>query len=155
MMADSCEAAVRSVRPQDEESLEHLIRKIVASKLSSGQLDAAPLTLREISTIASSFVDTLQGAFHPRIRYPGDEEPAALPEGAQPLEETPAALSEGVQPPGESLTALSGGDGRTEEPIAHSEEKQPSSADPVGEGSDPMWDAERIEHDRSSDSPQV
>jgi putative nucleotidyltransferase with HDIG domain len=75
MLADSCEATVRSIRPPDAESLEHLIHKIVAKTIASGQLDNAPLTLREIHTVTDSFVDTLQGVFHPRIRYPDTEEP--------------------------------------------------------------------------------
>jgi putative nucleotidyltransferase with HDIG domain len=74
MLADSCEATVRSIRPPDAESLESLIRKIVAKTIASGQLDNAPLTLREIHVITSSFVDTLQGVFHPRIRYPDTAE---------------------------------------------------------------------------------
>ena len=82
MLADSCEAAVRSVRQHDVKELESLIQKIVAGKLSSGQLNNAPLTLREIDTIASSFVDTLQGAFHPRIRYPSGAG-VSLPERGQ------------------------------------------------------------------------
>ncbi|MBN1640186.1 MAG: HDIG domain-containing protein [Anaerolineae bacterium] len=79
MMADSCEAAVRSVHPRDPEALERLIEKIISNMLAKGQLDATPLTLREISAIKSSFVNTLQGAFHPRVRYPGFDEPAGLP----------------------------------------------------------------------------
>jgi putative nucleotidyltransferase with HDIG domain len=73
MMADSCEAAVHSVRPEDSEALERLIRRIVSGKIASGQLNNAPLTLREIETIISSFIDTLQGVFHTRVRYPGGE----------------------------------------------------------------------------------
>ena len=80
MLADSCEAAVRSVRPQDAESLERLIRKIVSKTIASGQLDNAPLTLREIYVVTSSFVDTLQGIFHPRVRYPDADGPAAISE---------------------------------------------------------------------------
>jgi putative nucleotidyltransferase with HDIG domain len=88
MMADSCEAAVRSVRPEDDEALERLIRNIVSGKLSSGQLDEAPLTLREISIITSTFVDALQGVFHPRVRYPGSEQLVA------PAQEEPARIEE-------------------------------------------------------------
>lgn len=73
MMADSCEAAVRSVRPTDAEALEKLVRRIISNIISSGQLNDAPLTLREIETITTSFINTLQGVFHPRVRYPGDE----------------------------------------------------------------------------------
>jgi putative nucleotidyltransferase with HDIG domain len=78
MLADGCEAAVRSVRPQDAESLEGLIRKIVSKTIASGQLDSTPLTLREIQVITSSFIDTLQGVFHPRVRYPDAEGPAVI-----------------------------------------------------------------------------
>jgi putative nucleotidyltransferase with HDIG domain len=81
MVADSCEAAMHSVRPQDFESLQRLIRRIIASKISTGELDNSPLTLREIDVIGSSFIDTLQGVFHTRIRYPsGKQEMGLLPE---------------------------------------------------------------------------
>jgi putative nucleotidyltransferase with HDIG domain len=83
MMADSCEAAVRSVRPHDAEELENLIHKIIDNKLSTGQLSDVPLTLKEITVITSSFNDTLQGVFHPRVRYP---EQALQPSSDQPSE---------------------------------------------------------------------
>jgi putative nucleotidyltransferase with HDIG domain len=73
MLADACEATVRSVRPHDPKELEELIRSIVSKTVTSGQLDVAPMTLREIDVIASSFVNTLQGVFHPRISYPSGE----------------------------------------------------------------------------------
>ena len=82
MMADGCEAAVRSMRSSDPEALEALVRKIVSGIVAKGQLDDAPLTLREISAITDSFVDTLQGVFHPRVRYPTLEESPSLPEQA-------------------------------------------------------------------------
>ncbi len=86
MLADSCEAAVRSVRPQDAESLEGLIRKIVSKTIASGQLDNVPLTLREIHMVTASFIGTLQGVFHPRVRYPDAEELAVI---GQPSTELP------------------------------------------------------------------
>ena len=73
MMADGCEATVRSVRPHDAKALEELVRSLISKMVASGQLDVAPLTLREIDAIASSFVNTLQGVFHPRISYPSSE----------------------------------------------------------------------------------
>ncbi len=111
MMADSCEAAVRSVRPHDDEELENLIHKIIGNKLSSGQLSDVPLTLREISVITSSFVDTLQGVFHPRVRYPEQ----ALQSGNQQSPDTgedslleagaEASDSTGEQPPDEETSS--------------------------------------------------
>jgi len=78
MLADSCEATVRSVHPQSAEALNELVRRVIADKITSHQLDDTPLTLKEIGIIASSFIDTLQGVFHLRISYP-DEEPAGAP----------------------------------------------------------------------------
>jgi putative nucleotidyltransferase with HDIG domain len=77
MIADTCEAAVRSVRPENAQELEKLIRKLVSDKISSGQLNNAPLTLQEIETITLSFIDTLQGVFHPRVSYPSTEREGA------------------------------------------------------------------------------
>jgi hypothetical protein len=68
---------VRSVRPQDDDELEALIRKLISNKISSGQLDNAPLTLHEIDQCAASFANTLQGVFHPRISYPSDSSSAS------------------------------------------------------------------------------
>lgn len=73
MMADGCEAAVRSIRPRDAKALEELVRSLIGKMIAAGQLNVAPLTLLETDTIASSFVNTLQGVFHPRIRYPSGE----------------------------------------------------------------------------------
>jgi putative nucleotidyltransferase with HDIG domain len=76
MLADTCEAAVRSIRPSNDE-LEAEIRKLISKKIASGQLDNAPLTLRELDLIADSFADTLHGVVHPRIRYPSESESPA------------------------------------------------------------------------------
>jgi putative nucleotidyltransferase with HDIG domain len=111
MLADSCEAAVRSVRPPDAESLEGLIRKIVSKTIASGQLDNAPLTLREIQTITSSFVGTLQGVFHPRVRYPDTEAPVAIGQPETEILQLSAAEEETVSqqelpsPPEDTLSA--------------------------------------------------
>ncbi|MBN1581210.1 MAG: HDIG domain-containing protein [Anaerolineae bacterium] len=73
MLADTCEAAVRSVHPENAQELEKLIRKLISNKIASEQLNNVPLTLREIEIITLSFIDTLQGVFHPRISYPNTE----------------------------------------------------------------------------------
>jgi putative nucleotidyltransferase with HDIG domain len=89
MLADTCEAAVRSIRPSDDDELEALIRDLVAKKIASGQLDNAPLTLHEIDQVAASFANTLQGVFHPRVSYPSDSSSQAQEDQDQPtLEET-------------------------------------------------------------------
>jgi len=129
MMADSCEAAVRSVRPHNDEELENLIHKIIGSKLSSGQLSDVPLTLREISVITSSFVDTLQGVFHPRVQYPeqalqsGNQQ---LPDtGEEPLLEAGEETSRAdEQPPDEETSSVD-----SDEPVSAGAEEHPSDRD--------------------------
>lgn len=119
MMADTCEAAVRSAHPHNAQELEKLIRHLVAKKISSGELDQAPLTLREIETITLSFIDTLQGVFHPRISYPPEKErtdnnpPAAPLAPSAPEPEHPAVLPES---PAQAVALDVAGDGSTCDP---------------------------------------
>ena len=69
MMADSCEAAVRSVKPESKQEISDLVGKIIDDKRRTGQLDDSDLTLNEIREIQTIFVELLQGMFHPRINY--------------------------------------------------------------------------------------
>ncbi len=70
MMADSIEAAVRSLDQKDPVSVEKMIRKIIASKMEDEQFTEADITLKEIEVIIKTFVKTLQGIYHSRIKYP-------------------------------------------------------------------------------------
>ncbi|MDQ7026867.1 MAG: HDIG domain-containing protein [Anaerolineae bacterium] len=69
MLADSCEAAVRSIKPQSKQDISDLVINIIEGKRASSQLDDADLTLNDIRTIRDIFVEVLQGMFHPRINY--------------------------------------------------------------------------------------
>ncbi|WP_370874970.1 HD family phosphohydrolase [Cytobacillus purgationiresistens] len=69
-IADSVEAAVRSMSHPTPEQIEDLIRKIIADRLQDGQLNECDLTLKEIEVVAHSFCETLNGIFHSRIEYP-------------------------------------------------------------------------------------
>ncbi len=73
MLADSCEATVRAMRPQSREEMLEIIRSVVNRRLMSGQLDDSPLTLGELTLIAEAFARVLQGIHHPRVKYPGEE----------------------------------------------------------------------------------
>jgi putative nucleotidyltransferase with HDIG domain len=83
-LADSIEATSSALRPDTEEKIEKLVKSIVDDHLKEGQLDNSDLTLGDIKIIRESFIETLQGRFHVRIKYPGNEalmaEPVA-PEG--------------------------------------------------------------------------
>lgn len=70
MMADTVEAAVRSMSDPTPGKVEGLIRKLVKSKLDDGQLDDCHLTLKDLNTIANSFTGVMTGVFHERIEYP-------------------------------------------------------------------------------------
>ena len=73
MLADSCEAAVRSLSEPTREEVAEMVRRIVQGKMDDGQLRQSPLTLEEINKIEKSFLVTLTGLMHERIRYPGTE----------------------------------------------------------------------------------
>lgn len=70
MMADSIEAAVRSLDVKDHVSVEKMIRKIISGKMEDEQFTEADITLKEMEIIINSFVKTLQGIYHSRIKYP-------------------------------------------------------------------------------------
>ena len=70
MMADSIEAAVRSLDEKDPVSIERMIRKIISSKMDDDQFAEADITLKEVEIIMQSFVKTLKGIYHTRIKYP-------------------------------------------------------------------------------------
>ena len=73
MLADSCEAAVRSLNEPTREEVADMVRKIVQGKMDDGQLKLSPLTLSEINAIERSFLVTFTGLMHERIRYPALE----------------------------------------------------------------------------------
>ena len=70
MLADSCEAAVRAERPDSAEKIDELIHGIIIDRLESGELNDSELTMRDLDMIRASFLNSLQGVFHPRIKYP-------------------------------------------------------------------------------------
>ena len=70
MLADSVEAAVRSLKIMNEETIEEMVRKIIRGKIDEGQLDECPMTTREISMVTETFLSVLKGIYHERIEYP-------------------------------------------------------------------------------------
>jgi putative nucleotidyltransferase with HDIG domain len=70
MLADSCEATVRSATDRSPERISDMVDAVVAERLQEGQLDDSDLTLRDLRTIAESFKTTFRAVYHPRIQYP-------------------------------------------------------------------------------------
>ena len=77
MLADTVEAAVRSMPDPTPKAIEEFIAKLVRGKIDDGQLNDAPLTLQDISKICRAFTTVLKGVFHERIEYPSISPAAA------------------------------------------------------------------------------
>ncbi len=69
-IADSVEAAVRSMKNPMPEKIEKLVRSIIKDKLQDGQFDECDITFKELETVAKILCETLKGIFHSRIEYP-------------------------------------------------------------------------------------
>ena len=96
MLADSCEAAARSLAHPDPESIKAIVGRIFDAVLSDGQLDDCNLTLRELTGMREAIIASLVAIHHGRIDYPGFNipEPAAL--DAHPIDKPSAPESAGV-----------------------------------------------------------
>lgn len=73
MLADSIEAAIRSLDEKTPITMENMIRKIISGKIEDNQLSEANLTFKEIEIIIKTFVKTLVSIHHVRIKYPGQK----------------------------------------------------------------------------------
>ncbi len=95
MLADGVEAAARSLEQPTRRKLETLIDDIIQARLEDGQLDDAPLTLRDLRRIKEAFLNVLSGAYHLRVKYPGQKEE---------IEEEPERPAQPVSTPAKSDT---------------------------------------------------
>jgi cyclic-di-AMP phosphodiesterase PgpH len=82
MLADSIEAAARSLDEPTPIRLQNIVRNIIQRKFMDGQLDECNLTLKDLSKVENAFSKILLGIYHQRIDYPrqaggGASEPAS------------------------------------------------------------------------------
>ena len=70
MMADTVEAASRSLENADEEAITELVNRLIAEKLEDGQFDDCQLTFEEFGTVKRTIIKSLSVARHLRIKYP-------------------------------------------------------------------------------------
>ncbi len=70
MLADSIEAAARSLDEPTPVRLQNIVRNIIQRKFMDGQLDECNLTLRDLSKVEAAFSRILLGIYHQRIDYP-------------------------------------------------------------------------------------
>ncbi|MEI7026697.1 HD family phosphohydrolase [Paenibacillus sp. y28] len=83
-IADSVEAAVRSLRSPTIEQIDGMVRKIIKDRMDDGQFNDCDLTMKELDVIAKTLNEALLGIFHSRIEYPAempakDKEPQGAP----------------------------------------------------------------------------
>lgn len=77
MIADSCEAAARSLTEPNPENIRFIVTKIIDAILSDDQLDECDLTLRELTQIREALIKSLVAIYHSRVDYPGYTPPAS------------------------------------------------------------------------------
>lgn len=140
MLADTVEAAVRSMKDPTPKKIREFINKLVRGKLEDGQLDEAPISLKDIQLICNAFATVLNGVFHERIEYPAISPAAAAHLAVQAATSKPSAVEEKELKKAEATSA-------EERPA---EEVPVEEKEPAKEGS-----AEEIEPEKeaSTDAP--
>ncbi len=75
MMADCCEAAVKSLKDHDEQSIRAMVDRIIDNLIAEGLLRDAPISFRDVETIKRIFTERLKAFYYTRISYPDDIKP--------------------------------------------------------------------------------
>ena len=70
MIADSSEAATRTLKDRSPEKVEEFVRTLIEERLDLGQFDNCNITMRELTVIKSTIVNQLTGVYHSRVVYP-------------------------------------------------------------------------------------
>ena len=70
MMADTVEAASRSLKEYTEESIRTLVDTLIDNQVSEGYFKLAPITFKDVETVKNVFVEKLKIIYHTRIVYP-------------------------------------------------------------------------------------
>lgn len=122
MLADSVEAASRSLDNPSHKNLKALIDLLFQERIEDGQLDETDLTFQDLRIIKETFLKMLLGIYHVRVKYPDQEEeeteeagPTVVTvEGETPYEDVTVNIAEGpwgIEPAGpetEELDAVPG-----------------------------------------------
>ena len=99
MLADTIEAASRSLKKVTPQSIEDFVNHIVQGRIDDGQLDEAPITMRQLALIRESFNFTLLNMLHSRIEYPKGEPLKKSTRGNNPAVENAAPAPTPSQTP--------------------------------------------------------
>ncbi|MDR1474582.1 MAG: HDIG domain-containing protein [Endomicrobium sp.] len=69
MLADSCEAACRSIDEPTSARIKDMVEKIINNKFIDGQFCACPITLKDLELMKDSIISTIMSIYHARIEY--------------------------------------------------------------------------------------
>ncbi|MBR6583526.1 MAG: HDIG domain-containing protein [Treponema sp.] len=83
MLADTVEAACRTLEKPSVARLEKFITTLINAKVEHKQLDNCDLTFRDVSKIKEAFVQVLAGYYHSRIEYPDQKNQEENPESKE------------------------------------------------------------------------
>lgn len=72
-IADSAEAACRSMTKPTKQSIEEFVHELIVSRIKDGQFDECDITMKELRIVEAALVENLVGTFHSRIEYPKTE----------------------------------------------------------------------------------
>ncbi len=112
MLADTIEAAVRSMSDPTPQAMQKFIERLLRGKIEDGQLSNSPLSLQDIDGICDAFSAVLSGVFHERIEYPtvqtgADGKAAPVAKPVSPAAK-PAAPVNAAAPAGKPVSQASG-----------------------------------------------
>ena len=140
MLADSVEAASRSLAEPTHKRLQTLVDMIFKARSEDGQLADTDLTFRDLAQIKETFLSMLMAIYHVRMKYPGQEEEAPSPDetGKPEVDKAPQAYPASLQQKGvlgipeQSIRVVP--DEEDEDDELHEEEQQnghlPTMGDP-------------------------
>ena len=70
MIADGCEAKVRTLPDRSHEKVDEAVREIIEERMDLGQFDECDLTMSDIDIIRKTITNSLAGVYHDRVEYP-------------------------------------------------------------------------------------
>lgn len=70
MMADTVEAAARSLKEYNEENISTLVNRIIDGQVKEGYFTNCPITFRDIAVAKRVLIDRLKSIYHTRVQYP-------------------------------------------------------------------------------------
>ena len=70
MMADSCEAAAKSLKEYNEDAIVKVVHNIIDLQVNNGLFRESPISFKDVETVKRVFIERLCAFYHTRISYP-------------------------------------------------------------------------------------